>query len=195
MIRKIKLDNIKPSVDIFFIIGMSATGKTTISKKISKKLKYKLISVDEVIRKIAKTHPDKMKITKLYQPKKYIIEKKQVIKNIKDIIKVHKKVVIEGTIWDPYIIKQIAKNKSFKLIYVQPTSKEQYIKNIMKRVKTDIKNKTKTMSIVWKSLSRKDIKDKNKLNEFVKKLVDYRFSHIKDDYDIFKGFTINVLQN
>ena len=73
MIRKIKLDNIKPSVDIFFIIGMSATGKTTISKKISKKLKYKLISVDEVIRKIAKTHPDKMKITKLYQPKKYII--------------------------------------------------------------------------------------------------------------------------
>lgn len=189
MIRKIKLDNIKPSVDIFFIIGMSATGKTTISKKISKKLKYKLISVDEVIRKIAKTHPDKMKITKLYYPKKYIIEKKQVIKNIIDIIKVHKKVVIEGTIWDPYIIKQIAKNKSFKLIYVQPTSKEQYIKNIMKRVKA------KRMSIVWKSLSRKDIKDKNKLNEFVKKLVDYRFSQIKDDYDIFKGFTLNVLEN
>lgn len=58
MIRKIKLDNIKPSVDIFFIIGLSATGKTTISKKISKKLKYKLISVDEIIREIAKTHPD-----------------------------------------------------------------------------------------------------------------------------------------
>ena len=195
MPRKIKLENIKPTVNIFFIVGMSATGKTTTSKKLSKKLKYKLISMDNVIEKIAIKHPDKMKITKLYHPNKYLIEKKQVIKNIKDIIKEYKNVVIEGTIWDPYIIKQIAKKKTYKIIYVQPSSKEQYIKNIKKRVKTDIKTKTKTMAIVWKFLSRKDIDDKNILHDFIKKLVDYRFKHIKDDYNIFKNFTIRILIN
>ena len=44
------------------------------------------------------------------------------------------------------------------------------------------------MAIVWKFLSRKDIDDKNKLHDFIKKLVDYRFKHIKDDYDIFRHF-------
>jgi hypothetical protein len=69
------------------------------------------------------------------------------------------------------------------------------MKNIIKRVKKDIKNNTKTMAIIWKSLSRKDINDKNKLYKFVKKLVNYRIKHIKDDYNIFKKFNIYTLYN
>ena len=52
MKKKITFDNIKPTVNIFFVIGMSATGKTTISKKLSKKLGYTLISLDEIIEKL-----------------------------------------------------------------------------------------------------------------------------------------------
>lgn len=83
MKKYIQFDKIKPTVDIFFIIGMSGTGKTTISNKLSKKINYKLISVDEIIRDISKTHPDKMKITRLYNPNKYMKEKNEVIKRIK----------------------------------------------------------------------------------------------------------------
>lgn len=192
---KISIDDIDNSVNIYFIIGMSASGKTTLATKISNLLEYKLISMDEIIRKIAITHLDGMKITKLYKPNKYIKEKKQVIKIIKKLIKLHKNVIIEGTIWDPYIIDKIAGNKKFRIIYIQPKTKKRYIDNIFKRVKYDIDNNTKKIAIVWKSLTNKEINNENKLMKFIKNLVNKRFLQHKEVYEIYKNYDLYILHN
>ena len=109
-----------------------------------------------------------MKITKLYKEKQYMVEKKIIIQQIKDIIK-SGHLIVEGTIWDPYIIKQISKNYSFQLIYVQHATKRKYFNRIMKRVKEG------TLSIVKKSLTNKELKDEKKVKELVYKIVNIRF--------------------
>ena len=88
---EIEYKNINTKTDIIFIIGNSASGKSTIAEKLSKKLKYELINFDLLINKLAKNHPDGMKITKMYKPNKYMNEKNIIINQIKDIIHNKKK--------------------------------------------------------------------------------------------------------
>ena len=188
IIKNIDLSNIQSNVNIIFVIGNSASGKSTLADNIGKKLKYDVVHMDEMIRNLSKNHVNGMKITKLYKEKQYMVEKKIIIQQIKDIIKKSGYLIVEGTIWDPYIIKQISKNYSFQLIYVQPSTKRKYFNRIMKRVKEG------TMSIVKKSLTNEELKNEKKVKELVHKIVNMRFEQFEEDYKIFHEFTLCVLK-
>lgn len=194
LISGLKLKKKKP--EIIIVIGMGGVGKSTLSKKISKQLNYRLVDVDLVIREVAKNHKDGMKITGLYNPGRYLEEKKQVVKMIKDIIKSDKNghIIIEGTIWDTKMIDTFVRNKTFEIFYKKPKSIEMYKQNIHNRVKADIKNNTKSMSIVWKSLTKSQIKNKKILDIFVNNIAYYRLSLLTDDYDIFKKYKFVLIQ-
>ena len=184
----------KKKPKIIVVVGMGGTGKSTLSRKISKQLHYTLVDVDLIIKDIAKNHKDGMKITGLYNPGIYQDEKKQVVKTINDIIKENDYVVVEGTIWDIKMIDSFIKNKTYQIFYKKPKSIDMYKQNIHHRVKTDIKNNTTSMSIVWKSLSTREVKDKKILDIFVNNIAYYRLSLLTDDYDIFKKYKFVLIQ-
>ena len=97
-IQNIHLTNIQSNVNIIFVVGNSASGKSTLADNIGKKLKYDVVHMDEMIRNLSKSHVNGMKITKLYKEKQYMVEKKIIIQQIKDIIKKSGHLIVEGTI-------------------------------------------------------------------------------------------------
>ena len=160
---------------------------------------YKIISMDEIIREIAKNHKNGMRITGLYNPGRYLEEKEIVIKKILNIINgktnnLKNRYIIEGTIWDPKIINAFIKNKTFDIIYKQPKSLEVYKKYMKQRVATDKKNNTTTMSIVWKNLTKEQINNKSIFNKFINQIAYFRLCSLNDDYKIFHRYNFTIIQ-
>ena len=176
MIKK----NIKFSIAID---GGSASGKTTGSKIISKKFKFKLLSSGKLYRYLAfqilknknkynkkyiKNHSKKITIIKLKNKKlnnpqvtklSSIIAKKKYIRNeLKkfqiDFIKKNKKVIIEGR----DIASKIMPNADLKIFFT--CSLKEKAKRRLKEYKKT--NKKIILSEVKKSLKLRDFSDKNR---------------------------------
>ena len=185
----IQPEYIKNNTNLIFLIGHSCSGKTTLSKKLSQKFNYYLIQIDELIKDLSESHSEGTKIFKLYKPNKYVIEKEILIKKINNLIKIHKHVIIEGTIWDPYMIQKISNNMTYQLICVQPYDKAIYFERIMKRVKSG------NSSIIQKNLHQKEIENEDILHKYIKNIVDTRFNEFNEIYELFQDFNLYVVKN
>ena len=165
------------------IDGSSASGKTTASKYLSKKFKFRLLSSGKLYRYIAlkilennykysknfikseskKITLKKLKNKRLYSPQvtklsSIIAKKKYIRKCLKEFqinfVKKNKKVIIEGR----DIASKILPNADLKLFFIcSPTEKAK------RRFKEYIKEKRKiTLKEVKKSLKKRDYSDKNR---------------------------------
>jgi hypothetical protein len=137
----------------------------------------------------------------MYKPDRYPIEKKQLLKLIKSQIN-NKKVVIEGTIWDMMIIKELAgklfESNKYKLIYAQPNSVNDFVKRILKRFKKDLRDNTLLTSIIWKNDGEKMLEYYNnnrvKFNKILKTRAATKFSETHDDYIVFENEIFDIVE-
>lgn len=178
---------ISPS-NYILLLGMSSSGKSTLANKLLKK-NYLVISLDDILRKIAKEHPMKEKIYGVYRGK-YPEVRNKIIKNLSKIINTYHKVIIEGAIQSKDVIKDIINiSNKIKLYYKEPKSNKFYEKQIINRVLADVNNNTRITNFVWESLDKKDVnfafKNKKLNNNIINKIrrhVKMRIHYLVDDY-------------
>jgi len=135
---------------IILIAGGSSTGKSTLAKELSKKLKINLISSDDIRIAIQQTH-NKNNVINFFLQKNifnkydtpYLIKKHQevnkiVCKGLEAVVShnsyIKNNLIIEGDDILPEFIKQISKKfKNIKSIVLFEDNKKNIIKNINKR--------------------------------------------------------------
>lgn len=191
---------IRESPDYILLIGMSASGKSTLANKLQDKKDYLVISLDDIIRKIAKDHPMKEKIYGVYRGK-YPEVREKIISNLRKTINSFKKVIIEGAIFSREVIDDILKiSQQLKLYYKEPVSNSVYNNQITRRVLSDIKNNTLNTNFLWSSLDKKDIEyafNYKKLNSNIKnkikRHVKMRIHYLVEDYKIFEGLKYYII--
>lgn len=123
--------------DIILITGYGASGKSTYANYL-KKNGYYIINLDEVIREKLLKKFSNLPVFQLYKSKiPDILKKSKVDKYfvdcVKDIISKHKKTVIEGTLKDPNIIKNILKKYDYSIKIIKPKNKTVYKERVIKR--------------------------------------------------------------
>lgn len=133
----------KANENLIFIVGYTGSGKSFLSNKY-KKQGYYIVSTDEIIRNNLMKNADNTIHFSIYLEQRLNREELQqsrtnFISIIKNLIKKHKKIVIEGQL-NSILIDEIADNKKFDIILVKPKDKKTYTKNIIKRFISDPMN-------------------------------------------------------
>ena len=162
--------------NIIFITGKAASGKSSVAKKFEKD-GYFLLSLDELIRHElalemkneidAEFNGDYTYLYRLYRndDNTQIISKARnlFIKTVKDIITKHKKIVIEGSLWNNDAIRQIfGKDDEFTFYFVKPKNEEIYLERLKLRFIED-PNNYGCLGFLWKNdADGKALKDYNK---------------------------------
>ena len=150
--------------NIIFITGKAASGKSSVSKKIEQD-GYFLVSLDEIIKHElslkmkneiqTEFNGDYTYLYRLYRndDNSPIISKARniFIKIIKDIIMKHKKVVVEGSLWNIDAIRQIfGKDDEFTFYFVKPKNEEIYLERLKLRFMEDPNNYGR-LGFLWKN--------------------------------------------
>ena len=150
--------------NIIFITGKAASGKSSVSKKFEQD-GYFLVSLDEIIRdELAAEMKNDVQTefdgdyTYLYRVYRNddntpIISKARdlFIKIVKNIIKKHKKVVIEGSLWNTGAIRKIfGKDNEFTFYFVRPKNEKVYLERLKLRFMEDPNNYGR-LGFLWKN--------------------------------------------
>jgi shikimate kinase len=147
---------------VIFLIGKGGVGKSTYAKKL---MSDKIVHLDEIIR--PKFDPADMVnyAFDVYRPiregnEEYIISLKEwFVKRVREEFIGHNIVICEGAVEDPEIIEKICAGYERKVLYLSPASKDFFLRNMISRVKKDIQDGTKTMSVVWNRMSPEETDD------------------------------------
>lgn len=159
-------------MDIVFIVGYAGSGKSYLSNEYKKK-KFFIISSDEIIRNCLMETPLDIKHFGIYSEDKLKDlkeSKNKFVKLIAQLIKKHKKVVIEGQL-NKILIRDITRasnTDNFNVILVMPSNKNVYIKHLKKRFMDDPANYGRIGFI--KILDEEN--GKNGLNDYIKNGID-----------------------
>lgn len=113
--------------DLIYISGRG--GKTTIASQLAKQYNVAIISLDDIIEKELGGN------FKIYQPNNnHAKEKKLLVDTVrKFILKNNGRCIVEGTIKDNSMIKDIFAGYIFTFYYVVLVDRQSYIKNVEKR--------------------------------------------------------------
>jgi guanylate kinase len=128
-----------PNDPIIFIVGYAGAGKSYLSKKFINK-KYYVISCDEIIKKHLMQYGYAFGIYAQNIDKNLESAKNKFIQIIKQIIKKHKKVIIEGQIENIEMIHNIVGKSEFRIIFVKPKNIKSYTNNLINRFVDDPAN-------------------------------------------------------
>lgn len=208
--------------EIIIISGKAASGKSYYGKLYEKK-GYYLISCDELVRKLYKKFEEgipKDDIFMIYQPtknydqyediknnkkwKKYMRKaKKYFVRFIKKKIKKHKKVVIEGTIKDIDMIKDILGHYRYKFLFVKPKDEKIYLQNLTDRFVESPDNYGRIGFIGIKDKDKEGVLDykKNgingeKISKLLKNVASEQYIKIRDLHEYYaEHFYVKLVNN
>lgn len=157
---------------VIFLTSKSGTGKSYISNKL-KDLGYVILELDVIVRKLGKKHNlgkgphyNDAFLT-IYKGKASEKVKKDFIKRIRNFIKKHKKVVVEGAISSPPLIKEVFDGLDHEIYFLYPSSTQRYVDRLIMRYDTDIKKGTRTLPF-WEEIGE-PFKTRKELKSFMKK--------------------------
>ena len=188
MVKTITRDQLEKDVknlDLVIIVGMSASGKSYFSRDLAKKTGVNLIEVDKLIEKFKKVFPEGLDLMELYQPNKYPKQKEELIRDIKNAMKGHN--IVDGRFWDPKMIKELIRGKTYKLIYLKPPKKSEYINRIKNRVlESEIGNVLMKNQVLG-------MKNDEAVNLFVKEIVNNKLNGMNEELKVFEPFNLSVL--
>jgi dephospho-CoA kinase len=120
---------------IIVIVGYAGSGKSYLSNQYSNK-GYFVISGDEIIRNHLVSKDNNTKHFGIYQeivPKELMESKNEFISIVKNLICLHKKVVIEGQFRNVDMLKEIIGNNEFNIIINIPNNMKTYINHLTNR--------------------------------------------------------------
>jgi len=124
--------------NLIYVSGKASVGKSVISEHMAKDINFKLISLDELIR------DDFDGNYRLYQTPTNnpndLVNRWEFVTKIRQIILEYKDCVIEGTIKDNELIKEIFHGYHFIFCYIEPLDEKSYFRNMSKRFEQDPTN-------------------------------------------------------
>jgi hypothetical protein len=126
--------------EIILIVGYSGSGKSTISKKFGET--YHVLELDKIVNNNVKKRFPKLNVYQIY---KYeipdVLKKHKVdeyfVKQVRNIIQKHKKIIVEGTLKNKAIITSIFKNYDYTIMIVKPKNKSIYRERVISRFIAD----------------------------------------------------------
>ena len=184
-ITRDQLENDVKNLDLVIIVGMSASGKSYFSRDLAKKTGVNLIEVDKLIEKFKKVFPEGLDLMELYQPNKYPKQKEELIKDIKNAMKGHN--IVDGRFWDPKMIRELIRGKTYKLIYLKPPKKSEYVNRIKNRVlESEIGNVLMKNEVLG-------MRNDKAINLFVNEIVNNKLNGMNEELKVFEPFNLSVL--
>jgi dephospho-CoA kinase len=202
-------------MDKIYISGKGASGKSTYAN-IFKQKGYYVVHLDDVIKDkifvLFKNHIENNTISfcdlfKIYRNdvKSNILNEIKIkfIEIIKEYIKKYDKCVIEGTIKDVQMIKDIFDGFEFKFYYVIPKNIESYTRNITSRFIKEPNDYGRLGFIQSEDSNKNALNDFNEngingmiISKLLKKVGDEQYKKIKELYDFYnKDFVVEIFVN
>lgn len=130
--------------DKLLIVGEGSSGKSTYANNY-KNMGYYILHLDDFIRNKVSPEFNSIPVWQIYNKEIHDVLKKNkvyiyFINTIKNIIKKHTKIVIEGSLKNKEIIHNIFKNYDYKILIIKPKNKAIYVKRVIKRFIKDPAN-------------------------------------------------------
>lgn len=215
--KKKYLDLLKTNSKLIFIVGKAASGKTTVAKTFESN-GYYLVSMDNVVKnqiipKFKKEidgefNGEEWRIYRLYRSNDYgsTIDKARTmfVGIMKDIIKKHKRVVVEGSLSNTNMIKQIfGTSKDFTLYFVQPKDEQTYVMRLKQRFMEDPDNYGRLGFLKWSDKDGSALADYKQngidgkiIKEFIEVIGKEEYLRVQEWYDAYKDhFDVHIIIN
>jgi hypothetical protein len=176
------------------IVGRGGTGKSYSAQSISK-LGYKIVSIDETIRNMSKSHPAGESLFKLYNDDHGGFEKE--LQELMDILKSESgKVIYEGMLL-PNDVKLLNPDM---VIYVEPVNWDDYRNQLVQRFLNDINTGQQTIGILWRFLPNtlnktQDIINTKEFKEALSKAVEHAQKRNNEEREEYKFLNPIYYQN
>lgn len=188
---------LRKSAKLIYISGKGGVGKSTLSDMLEKH-GFIVIHLDDLIReKIQPNHPDCARVFQLYMPDKFPAEKQKLIAIVRALIQQNadKPIVVEGTIKDAQMIKDMFKGNVFDFVYVRPTEKG-YSKAIAQRFEKDRQTKEHSLGYVWTKLEKLGMTGVEKiLPDVLKEIVAEQMKLVDAIQNLYAGFELTIVVN
>ena len=139
-----------------FLTAKSCNGKSYFSNILKIESDYKILELDVLVRQLGKKYnvgesPEFNKAFQVYKNKAPSALIREFISKIRSFIRNNEYTIIEGALVSITLINRIFKNIDYTFIYLYPWFTQNYYKRIMKRLRKDLIENTRTVSF-WNSI-------------------------------------------